>query len=164
MSDTNQNVPQDPIENSKEEAKNKLPYAILKLHNGMSIICQYVEKGKDLLIEQPMLIYEIEIKDREGNYKHHIINMRNLIDYTNDSVFRIPRSTVWIMCTPKDDIIALYEQNKEDEELDDLITETEGNDEEGPGKLGPGKPSSDKPKPSSGPGRGTSGWPWFRTS
>lgn len=159
MSDNNQNVPPDPVENSKEEAKNKLPYAILKLQNGMSIICQYIEKGKDLLIEQPMIIYEIEIKDEEGNYKHHIINMRNLIDYTNDSVFCIPRSTVWILCTPKDDIIALYEQNKEDEELDDLITETEGLDEEGTGNT-----SNDKPKPSSGPGRGTSGWPWFRTS
>jgi hypothetical protein len=100
-----------------------------------------------------MAIYEMEVNDINGNYKHHVIKMRNWIDYTNESMFSIPRSSVLIVCTPTDSIIRLYEQNKmdEDEELE-VITEPDpsDNDNSGKGSTGSFRPSRD-------------GWPWFKT-
>ena len=121
----------------------------------MHVICQYLEKGKTLIVEQPMVIYEMEVTDMDGNYKHHIIKMRNWIDYTNESMFVIPRSSVLVVCNPTDSIIQLYEQNKMEDEDEELKVIEE------PGPSDNGKPS----KGSTGSFRPSSrdGWPWFKT-
>ena len=96
--------------------KKKTSYRILRLRSGQDVIAKIVGKSGDkLIIERPMQMKVSSMFD--GMIQREVLMFRNWLQYTNEEQAKIPYDFVASFETPKQEIVDLYniEKEKEDE-------------------------------------------------
>lgn len=101
----------------------KTPYRILRLRSGQDVITRIIGKSGDkLILERPMQMKVSSIFDGMS-HQREILMFRNWLQYTNEDKTKIPYDFIASFETPKQEIVDLYDIEKEKE--DDLKRQME---------------------------------------
>ena len=96
----------------------KNSYRILKLRSGEELIAELRgESNNKLILERPMIFKSIIIPDPYGRQKEITI-LKNWLSHTNEIQTKIPKDFIATYLTPDNDVVELYNLEKEKEDTD----------------------------------------------
>lgn len=97
---------------------NRNTIKILRFKNGDTLICGMGLADSDncYMIEKPMQISMMPIMSKNGVEKMSIY-MQEWMEYTKESIFKIPDDVIMVIATPEDDMVEEYLDALEKNEL-----------------------------------------------
>jgi hypothetical protein len=97
---------------------NRNTIKIVRFKNGDTLICGigFTESDNFYLIEQPMQISMMPIVTKKGVEKMSIY-MQEWLEYTKETIFKIPSDVIMLIATPEDEMVDEYMDALEKTEL-----------------------------------------------
>ena len=97
----------------------KTSYRVLKLRSGEDIIAKINGQTKDkIIIERPMIFIKRYVHDLNGKERELTV-LKNWISHSTEITTKIPKDYIATFLVPDNDVVNLYNKEKEREDLND---------------------------------------------